>query len=62
MTSADAHDLELCHIADSAATGLVQVVVAIDVVVDKINRGGETDRLSVRVAAYAPFRVVFLDC
>ena len=50
MASADAHDLEIRHVANSAATGLVQVVVAIDVVVDEVNGGGEADRLSVRVA------------
>ena len=49
MASADAHDLEIGHVAHSTATSLVDAVVAVDVVVDKLNRGGETDGLGVGV-------------
>ena len=49
MASADAHDFEISHVAHSAATGLVQAVVAIDVVVDEVDRGDETDGLSIGV-------------
>lgn len=52
MTSADAHDLEISHVAHSAATGLVNTVVTVDVVVDEIDRGGEADRLSVGVIQF----------
>lgn len=51
-TSADAHDLEISYIADSAATGLVNTVVTVDVVVDEIDRGGEADRLRVGVIQF----------
>lgn len=40
MASADAHDLEIRHVTDSAATGLVQTVVAVDVVINEIDGGG----------------------
>lgn len=51
-TSADAHDLEIRHVTDSAATGLVQTVVAIDVAVDQLNSGGEANRLSIGLAEF----------
>lgn len=51
-TSADAHDLEISHVAHSVATGLVQTVVAIDVAVDQLNSGGEANRLSVGVIQF----------
>lgn len=50
MASADAHDLEIRHVTDSAAIGLVGTVVAIDVAVDQLNSGGEANRLSVGVS------------
>jgi hypothetical protein len=52
VASANAHDLEISHIFDSAATGLVGTVVAVDVVVDKVDSGGETDGLCVGVAKF----------
>ena len=50
MASANAHDFEISHVAHSAATSFVQTVVAIDVVINEVDRGGEADRLSVGVS------------